>query len=176
VATGEPATLAGAVARRELPPGFVVTASGRISGATEPGRATLRYPFHTMDLVRLDDELTYGTRACKARLAVYIGDLGEDSAARARELLQKVPAPDKAVLLAVDPNGHAIEVVYGAGVRCRGAQTAAPQAVAAAASEFKSSGDLMRGIIRAVRVLAAGISPPSTPRCSVVAAKRQHRT
>ncbi|EUA13755.1 hypothetical protein I553_6874 [Mycobacterium xenopi 4042] len=159
VTTGELATVAQAVERRELPPGFVVTASGRISEAAEPAHATPRYPFRAADLVRLDDELTYGTRACQARLAVYIGDLGEDSATRARELLAKVPVPDKAVLLAVDPNRHAIEVVYGAGVRSRGAQRAAPEAVAAAASEFKSSGDLMRGLIRAVRVLAEGISP-----------------
>jgi len=159
VATGGLTPLAEAAERRELPLGFVVTASGRISGAAEPARATTRYPFRTTDLVRLDDELTYGTRACKARLAVYIGDLGDDSAARAREVLAKVPAPDKAVLLAVDPNRHAIEVVYGAGVRGRGAQTAAPEAVAVAASEFRSRGDLIRGLIRAVRVLAAGISP-----------------
>lgn len=154
-----PVTIAGPVEKRELPLGFVITASGRISGAAEPGQATRHYPFRTMDLVRLDDELTYGTRACKARLAVYIGDLGDDSAARAREILARVPTPNQAVLVAVDPNRHAIEVVYGAGVRGRGAQTAAPRAVATAASEFKSSDDLMRGLIRAVRVLAAGISP-----------------
>lgn len=76
-----------------------------------------------MDLVHLDDELTYRTRACKARLAVYIGDLGDDSAARARQILARVPTPNQAVLLAVDPNRHVIEVVYGAGVRGRGIQT-----------------------------------------------------
>lgn len=107
-----------------------------------------------MDLVRLDDELTYGSRACKARLAVYIGDLADDSAARARQILARVPTPNHAVLLAVDPNRHVIEVVYGAGVRGCGIQTAAPRAVAAAVSEFKSGDDLMRGLIRAVRVLA----------------------
>jgi len=107
-----------------------------------------------MDLVHLDDELTYGTRACEARLAVYIGDLGDDSAARARQILARVPTPNQAVLLAVDPNRHVIEVVYGAGVRGRGIQTAAPRAVAAAVSEFKSSEDLMRGLIQPVRVLA----------------------
>jgi Domain of unknown function (DUF5130) len=65
-----------------------------------------------------------------------------------------VPTPNQAVLLAVDSNRHVIEVVYGAGIRGSGIQTAAPRAVAAAVSEFKSSEDLMRGLIRAVRVLA----------------------
>lgn len=85
-----PVTNAGAVENRDLPPGFVITASGRISGAAEPEQATPRYPFATMDLVRLDDELTYGTRACKARLAVYIGDLGDHSAAQARRRGRRV--------------------------------------------------------------------------------------
>jgi hypothetical protein len=65
-----------------------------------------------------------------------------------------VPTPNQAVLLAVDFNRHVIEVVYGAGIRGCGIRTAAPRAVAAAVSEFKSSEDLMRGLIRAVGVLA----------------------
>jgi hypothetical protein len=63
------------------------------------------------------------------------------------------------VLLAVSPNEHVIEVVYGEGVKGRGAESAAPLGVAAAASSFKD-GNLMDGLISAVRVLSAGISPP----------------
>ena len=44
---------------------------------------------------------------------MYVGDLGADTAATAREILAKVPTPDNAVLLAVSPNQKAIEVVYG---------------------------------------------------------------
>ena len=51
VATREPA---------ELPRGFVVTSSGRISGVTEPGAVSVDYPFPVMDLVKLDDALKYG--------------------------------------------------------------------------------------------------------------------
>ena len=43
---------------------------------TEPGQLSINYPFPKMDLVRLDDALTYGSRAAKARFAVYIGPLG----------------------------------------------------------------------------------------------------
>ena len=147
------------VAPAELPLGWVVTTSGRISGVTQPGDVSVDYPFPTMDLVTLDDALTYGSRAAKARIAVYIGDLGEDTAARAREILAHVPTPDDAVLLAVSPNQHAIEVVYGEGVKGRGAESAAPLGVAAAASAFKQ-GNLMDGLVSGVRVLSAGISPP----------------
>jgi hypothetical protein len=49
-------------------------------------------------------------------------------------------------------------VVYGAGLRGRGADSSAPQGVAAAASAF-AEGNLIDGLVSAVRVLSAGISP-----------------
>jgi len=158
VASGEVATLAPAELA-ELPRGFVVTSSGRISGVTEPGEASVTYPFPVKDLVVLDDALKYGSRAAKARFAVYPGDLGDDTAAAAREILAKVPTPDNAVLLAVSPNQRAIEVVYGSDVKGRGIEEAAPLGVSAATGSFKE-GNLMDGLISAVRVLSAGVSAP----------------
>lgn len=152
MASGEVAT----VAPPELPNGWVVTASGRVSGVTEPGDISVHYPFPIRDLVALDDALTYGSRAAGARFAVYIGDLGEDTAARAREILAKVPTPDNAVLIAVSPDQHAIEVVYGSQVRGRGAESAAPLGVAAAAAAFQD-GNLIDGLVSAVRVISSGI-------------------
>jgi hypothetical protein len=112
-----------------------------------------------MDLVRLDDALTYGTRQSQARFAVYLGHLGSDSAARAREILAQVPTPDNAVLLAVSPDQRAIEVVYGADLRGRGAESAAPLGVSAAASAFKE-GNLIDGLVSAIRVMSAAIARP----------------
>jgi hypothetical protein len=158
VASGEVATV-GPAELAELPRGFVVTTSGRISGVTEPGEVSVTYPFPVKDLVVLDDALKYGSRAAKARFAVYLGDLGEDTAATARDILAKVPTPDNAVLLAVSPNQRAIEVVYGSEVKGRGIEEAAPLGVSAAAASFKE-GNLMDGLISAVRVLSAGVSAP----------------
>ena len=158
MASGEVANVASAEVA-ELPPGFVVTTSGRISGVTEPGEVSVTYPFPVKDLVVLDDALKYGSRAAKARFAVYLGDLVEDTAAAAREILAKVPTPDNAVLLAVSPNQRAIEVVYGSEVKGRGIEEAAPLGVSAAAASFKE-GNLMDGLISAVRVLSAGVSAP----------------
>jgi Domain of unknown function (DUF5130) len=154
VARGDVAT----IEPTDLPRGWVVTSSGRISGVTEPGELSVDYPFPNRDLVLLDDALTYGSRASKARFAIYIGDLGNDTAARARAVLAKVPTPNDAVLIAVSPNQCAIEVVYGSAVRGRGAESAAPLGVAAAASAFEQ-GDLIDGLVSAIRVLSAGISP-----------------
>jgi hypothetical protein len=154
VASGEIAT----IERTDLPVGYVVTSSGRISGVTQPGDVSVTYPFPIKDLVVLDDALKYGSRAAKARFAVYLGDLGEDTAATARQILAKVPTPDNAVLLAVSPNQHAIEVVYGFDVKGRGIEEAAPLGVSAAAASFKE-GNLIDGLISAVRVMSAGVSP-----------------
>ena len=142
-----------------LPHGWAVTSSGRLSGVTEPGALSEDYPFSIKDRVELDDALKYGSRASKARFAVYIGDLGADTAAEARRILGRVPTPNDAVLLAVSPNQKAIEVVYGAGVQGRGAESAAPLGVAAAASAFQE-GNLIDGLVSAIRVLSAGISRP----------------
>lgn len=154
MASGEVATIDPA----DLPHGSVITYSGRVSGVTEPGTLSVNYPFPIKDLVTLDDALTYGSRGSNARFAAYIGDLGADTAARAREILAKVPTANDAVLVAVSPDQRAIEVVYGAGVRARGAESAAPLAVAAAATAF-ADGALIDGLVSAVRVLSAGISP-----------------
>jgi hypothetical protein len=147
-----------ALERPGLPRGWALTSSGRLSGVTEPGTPSVDYPFPTKDLVVLDDALKYGSRAAKARFAVYIGDLGADTAATAREILAQVPTPSNAVLLAVSPDQRAIEVVYGVGVKGRGIETAAPLGVSAAAASIKE-GNLIDGLISGVRVLSAGVSP-----------------
>ena len=154
MAHGEVATLA----LSELPKGSVITTSGRISGVTEPGEISVDYPFPIKDLVLIDDALKYGTRTSRARFAIYLGDLGSDTAARAREILAEVPTPDNAVLLAVSPDQHAIVVVYGSAVRGRGAESAAPLGVAAASSAFEQD-HLVDGLVSAIRVLSSGISP-----------------
>lgn len=154
MATGEVAIVQPA----ELPQGSVITTSGRISGVTKPGEVSVHYPFPINELVTLDDALTYGSRTAGARFAVYIGDLGSDTAARAREILGKVPTPNNAVLIAVSPDQHAIEVAYGSEVRGRGVESSAPLGIAAAASAFKN-GELIDGLVSAIRVTSAGISP-----------------
>jgi Domain of unknown function (DUF5130) len=154
VARGEVATIEPA----ELPKGSVITTSGRISGVTEPGEASVHYPFPIKDLVAIDDALKYASRSSMARFAIYLGGLGSDPAAQAREILAKVPTPNNAVLLAVSPDQSAVEVVYGAQVRGRGAESAAPLGVSAATSAF-GQGHLVDGLISAIRTLSSGISP-----------------
>ena len=157
MASGEVATRQSS-SELELPRGFVVTSSGRVSGVTEPGELSVTYPFPVKDLVRLDDALKFGSRKAKARFAVFIGDLGADTAATARELLAEVPTPNNAVLLAVSPNQKAIEVVYGAELQGRGIEESAPLGVKAAAASF-NYGNLIAGLVSAIKVMSAGVTP-----------------
>lgn len=147
------------VAAGELPVGWTISNGGRLSIASEPENLPNRYPFDTKQLVGLDNALTYCSRQAKARFAVYVGDLGADTAGRARELLADVPTSDNAVLLAVSPNQRSIEVVYGSEVSGRGIESVAPLGVAAAASAFRE-GNLIDGLISAIRVMSAGVSRP----------------
>lgn len=142
----------------DLPYGYALTSSGRISGVTEPGELSLHYPFSTKDLVALDDALKFGSRYAQARFAVYIGDLGADTAATAREILAKVPTPNNAVLFAISPNQKAIEVVYGADVKGRGIETAAPLGISAALGSLRD-GNLIDALVSAVNVTSAAVSP-----------------
>ncbi len=142
-----------------LPAGWALTSSGRLSVAADPDELPGHYPFPTMDLMALDTALSHATRQSKARFAVYVGDLGSDPAASARAVLAGVPTPNNAVLLAVSPDQRAIEVVYGEELRGRGVETAAPLGVSAAASAFRE-GNLIDGLISAVRVMSAGIARP----------------
>ena len=142
-----------------LPIGWAVTSSGRLSVAADPGELPGQYPFRPLDLMALDNALTNATRQSKARFAVYVGDLGADTAASARAVLADVPTPSNAVLLAVSPDQRAIEVVYGEGLLGRGIETAAPLGVSAAAATFRE-GNLIDGLISAVRVMSAGIARP----------------
>lgn len=158
MASGDHSTELATTSGEVLPYGYAYTSSGRISGVTEPGELSVHYPFPVKDLVVLDDALKYGSRTAHARFAVYLGGLGADTAATAREILAKVPTPNNAVLLAVSPNQRVIEVVYGSEVRGRGIEEAAPLGVSAAAASFQQ-GDLLDGLISAIRVLSAGVSP-----------------
>jgi hypothetical protein len=142
----------------ELPYGYALTSSGRISGVTEPGALSVHYPFSTKDLVTLDDALKYGSRYAKARFAVFIGDLGADTAATAREILASVPTPDNAVLFAISPNQKAIEVVYGSAVKGRGIETPAPLGISAALGSLRD-GNLIDALVSAIRVMSAAVSP-----------------
>ena len=61
MASGDHVGTVATVDQDNLPVGWAVTSSGRLSGVTEPGELSVQYPFPTKDLVELDEALKYGT-------------------------------------------------------------------------------------------------------------------
>ena len=142
----------------DLPVGTVVTSSGRLSAAHRVGGPVDLPPFTTDELVRLDDALTDATRLTKVRFNVYVGDLGENPAAGADAIFPTTPEAERSVLVAVSPNQRAIEIRGGRRVANRVTDRVAQLGVTAAVGSFKD-GNLIDGLVSALRVMSAAIAP-----------------
>lgn len=147
-------------ARQDLPVGSVVTSSGRISGVHRVGEPfTDDLPFAPMELVALDNALTEATRATKVRFNAYVGDLGIHPVEGADALFPKTPEAERSVLIAVSPNQRVVEVRSGRAVADRVTDRVAQLGTTAAVASF-SEGNLIDGLVSAIRVMAAAISAP----------------
>ncbi|MEV6137756.1 DUF5130 domain-containing protein [Nocardia sp. NPDC051990] len=145
-----------AVVESELPHGSVVTSSGRVSGVHEAGAVFKEAPFSDDERLTMDNVLTEATRATKVRFNIYIGDLGADPAAGADAVFPATPEAARSVLIAVSPNDKAIEVRSGHEVADRVNDRVCQLGVTAALSSFRQ-GQLIDGLVSAVRVMAAAI-------------------
>ncbi|MFE9787879.1 DUF5130 domain-containing protein [Nocardia salmonicida] len=145
-----------AVVEADLPHGFALTSSGRVSGVHEPGTVFDEVPFTDRERISLDNALTEATRATKVRFNIYLGDLGSDPAAGADAILPNTPESADSVLIAVSPNQGVIEVRSGANVAERANDRICQLGVTAALASFRQ-GNLIDGLISATRVMAAAI-------------------
>jgi hypothetical protein len=143
-----------------LPIGTAVTASGRISAARQDDDPSPLPPFRTDELVGLDEALIRATRDTGARFSVYIGDLGEDVYLGAEAVLRQCPEPDYAALVAVSPNTNDIVVLTGNAVADKLGDKVAQLGVTAAIPPFQR-GELIDGLIAALRVMASAVKPPT---------------
>lgn len=140
-----------------LPMGATVTGSGRVSAARFPGAAPGTPPFRRDELVALDDALSDATDRTGIRFSIYIGDLGPDAFAGASAVLPSVPEPEHAALIAVSPNTKDVVVVSGREVAPRLNDRVAQLGVTAAIAGIRA-GDLVDGLISAVRVIASAVT------------------
>lgn len=86
------------------------------------------------------------------RFSVYVGALGDESRATATGLLERLPEPSSAVLLAVDPGARRVEVVTGSVARRWLDDRACGLAILAMTTSF-GTGDLSAGIVNGLRTL-----------------------
>ncbi|MEV0948502.1 DUF5130 domain-containing protein [Rhodococcus sp. NPDC049939] len=143
-----------------LPAGSVVTTSGRISGVHRIGEPFVdALPFTTDDLVRLDVALTDCTRRTKVRFNIFIGDLGDDTAAGADAIFPTTPEAVRSVLIAVSPNQRTVEIRSGRAVADRVTDSVAQLGTSAAVSSF-GEGELIDGLVSALNVITNAIVSP----------------
>ena len=145
----------------DLPFGSVVTASGRVSSATEfQFDEAPASPFTGVQLTRLDEALTLVSRHTQLRFSVYLGDLGEDSHAGAVRLHDSLgaAAPDS-VVIAVDPGRRNVDIVTGSEARIRLADRGCKLAVMSMVASFKE-GDLIGGLLSGLRMLSDQAGEP----------------
>lgn len=140
-----------------LPMGSALTLSGRVSAARFPEDVPSTPPFKTDELVALDEALFDATDQTGIRFSVFIGDLGADPVAGAAAILPSAPEPEHAALIAVSPNTKDVVVVSGKEVAARLNDRVAQLGVTAAIAGIRS-GDLVDGLISAIRVIAAAVT------------------
>ncbi|WP_249040575.1 DUF5130 domain-containing protein [Nocardia cyriacigeorgica] len=130
--------------------------SGRVSGVHEAGDVFKEAPFDNEERLLMDNVLTEATRATKVRFNVFIGDLGADPTAGADAIFPVTPEANRSVLIAVSPNDRAVEVRSGKDVADRANDRVCQLGVTAALSSMRQ-GQLIDGLVSAVRVMAAAI-------------------
>ncbi|MGW4366856.1 DUF5130 domain-containing protein [Nocardia takedensis] len=145
-----------AVVESDLPHGYALTSSGRVSGVHEAGEVFKEVPFSDDERLTIDNVLTEATRATKVRFNIYIGDLGADTAAGVDAIFPATPEAARSVLIAVSPNEKAVEVRSGREVADRANDRVCQLGVTAALSSLRR-GDLIDGLVSAIRVMTAAI-------------------
>lgn len=144
------------VAEKDLPAGAVIVANGRVSAARMETDLPYDLPFRQRERLLLDNTLTEAIRTTGVRFTIYLGDLGENPAEGADAVLPGTPDAEHSVLIAVSPNQRAVEIRSGRAVADRANDRVVQLGVTAAVSSF-TTGDLIDGLISAVRVMSAAI-------------------
>ncbi len=143
----------------QLAHGEAVVGTGRISAARRVTPVLPTLPFSTSQLAALDDALARASRSVSLIFSVYLGDLGDDTRARAEELHDSMGDwADHAVLVAVSPGQRVVEVVTGGKAYHRLPDRGCKLAVESMVSSFKA-GDLAGGLLSGLRVLVDQTDP-----------------
>ncbi|GAA3826586.1 DUF5130 family protein [Nocardioides panacisoli] len=106
------------------------------------------------DRAALDATIRAAEQACRAEISVYVGPVdGGDTRAFATSLHNTLVAPARSILIMVDPERKALEVVTGGYVRRNLTDDESSLAVEEMSRSF-ADGDLAGGLTRGIRLLA----------------------
>ena len=109
----------------------------------------------------IDRAIRAAESRCRFEFSVFVGAAGDDSRAYARRLLASLVAPDRSLLLLVDPTARVIEVVTGSEVRRHLTDGEVQLGVLQMQSDF-AGGDFVGGLTRGILMLAEHARPQRT--------------
>jgi hypothetical protein len=117
--------------------------------------------FSASDRVALDETIRRAERLSRVEFSVFVGHAEGDPRAYALSLHATLVAPARSILVMVDPDARAVEVVTGSHVRRTLRDTQVELAVAQMQSLF-AAGDLVGGLRRGIQMLAEHARAPQT--------------
>lgn len=111
-------------------------------------------PLSTADRLTLDKAIRRAEQQCRFEFSVFVGPTeGDDTRSFATRLHQRLVAPDRSVLVCVDPARRVTEVVTGHDVRRHLTDAEVELAILTMHSDFRD-GNLTAGLARGIAFLA----------------------
>jgi hypothetical protein len=129
------------------------------AGDRADGRLNAR--FSSGDRVALDETIRRAEQLSRAEFSVFVGHAEGEPRAFAGSLHAALVAPARSVLVMVDPDARALEVVTGSEVR----RTLTDPQVELAVAEMQTlfaEGELVTGLRRGIQMMAEHARPPLT--------------
>ena len=117
--------------------------------------------FGANDKVALDETIRKAERLSRIEFSVFVGHAEGEPRAYAVSLHGTLVAPARSILILVDPDARALEVVTGSHVRRTLRDPQVELAVAQMQSLF-AEGDLVGGLRRGIQMLAEHARAPQT--------------
>jgi uncharacterized membrane protein YgcG len=125
------------------------------------GDSRLSARFSATDKVALDETIRKAEQLSRAEFSVFVGHAEGDPRAYACSLHATLVAPARSILIMVDPDARAVEVVTGSQVRRTLRDSEVELAVAQMQTLFVA-GDLVGGLRRGIQMLAEHARAPQT--------------
>jgi uncharacterized membrane protein YgcG len=117
--------------------------------------------FSASERVALDETIRKAEQVSRVEFSVFVGHAEGDPRAYALSLHGSLVAPARSILILVDADARALEVVTGSHVRRTLRDQQVELAVAAMQSLF-AEGDLVGGLRRGIQLLAEHARAPQT--------------
>lgn len=117
--------------------------------------------FSTSERFALDEAIRKAEQLCRAEFSVFVGKAAGEAREFATRLHNSLVAPARSILIMVDPEQRALEVVTGGYVRRTLTDAEVELAVLAMQTAF-AAGDLVGGLKRGIQLLADHARSPET--------------